>query len=112
MDICIKQVRKDDTAGFALFKGEVVCTECNGHYVYQGDNGIARELVIRWGFRYAEGKEGDQWRKALEPAPKPKPAPKAEPAPKAKPKPAPKAKAKPAPKKKAPKKKSPAKKKT
>ena len=119
MEICTKDKRQGDTKEFSLFSGSVKCQECDGLFVFIGDEATARELVIRWGFKYQRGQDAERLKLRCEVKEK---VEKVEPAEKkveptantreADGEPAPKKKKATAKKKAAPKKKTPAKKKT
>jgi len=67
---------------FQLHSGEVEVVDAGESYVYQGADGITRELVVRHGFKYARGADREWAEKLLNPPKKKAPAKKA--APKAK----------------------------
>lgn len=76
MEIVIKKVGSKGSV-FQLHSGEIKVSEKDGLYFFQGSDSIARELVVRHGFKYARGVDRDWAEKALKPPKKRTPAKKA-----------------------------------
>lgn len=77
---------------FQLHSGEVSVVDAGENYLYQGEDTVSRELVVRHGFKYARGTDREWAQKLLSPpkkaapkraAPKPKAPAKKAPAKKA-----------------------------
>ena len=62
MDVCTKEKRAGETPEFSLFSGSIKCSECDGSFVFIGDETTARELVIRWGFKYQRGEDAERYK--------------------------------------------------